>query len=165
MSEIAAAAGVGKGTLYRRFASKGELCLSLLDQQMSDFQNGMLARFQNQTAQGVSYLEQLSRFLEALVEFTEIHSPLLIEVQRDGISQGDVRLNLPHFWQYMTVSALLRSAARHDEISPGFDLDFLGEALLAPLSIDNFSFQRRIRGYSTERIGAGLRSLVDLLAS
>ena len=164
MAEIAEAAGVGKGTLYRRFPSKGELCLSLLDRQMSEFQNGMLAQFEGQTARGIPYLEQLARFLEALVDFTEIHSPLLVEVARIANVQ-DERLNLPHFWQYMTVSALLRSAARNGEIAADLDLDFIGEALLAPLQVGYFRLQRGMRGYSTERIGAGLRSLVGLLAA
>lgn len=164
MAEIAAAAGVGKGTLYRRFSSKGELCLSLMDRQMSEFQNETLTRFQEQAIHGLPYLERLAYFLEALVDFTEFHSPLLIEVQRDGVVQGDVRLNLPHFWQYTTVRALLRSAGRNGEVDEALDLDYLGEALLAPLHVDTFGFQRRVRGYSTQRIGAGLRELVSLLA-
>ncbi len=165
MAEIAEAAGVGKGTLYRRFANKGELCLALMDSQMAEFQNAMLNLFNGLTAQGVPYVQQLARFLTALVEFTEIHSPLLVEVERAGMIQGDMRLNLPHFWQYMTVSALLRSAARQGELADGLDLDYLGEALLAPLNVDTFRFQRNVRGYPTERIAAGLRSLVEALAT
>ena len=105
----------------------------------------------------------------ALVEFTEVHSPLLIEVQHAGMVPDDprlnvVRLNLPHIWQYMTVSALLRSAARAGEVTADFDLEYLGEALLAPLQVDYFRFQRQVRGYSTERIAAGLAEMVGLLA-
>jgi len=163
MAEIAEAAGVGKGTLYRRFANKAELCLSLMDRQMAEFQTAMLERFRAQAAGNVAYLEQLARFLEALVSFTDSHSPLLIEVARGDLLHSEQRLKLPHFWQYMTVSALLRSAARRGEIDPELDLDYLGEALLAPLEIDIFRFQRDVRGYSVERIGAGLRALVELL--
>ncbi len=165
MAEIAEAAGVGKGTLYRRFANKGELCLALMDTQMNEFQNAMLTLFNGLSQQGVPFLEQLAIFLRSLVDFTEMHSPLLVEVERAGMVQGDIPLNLPHFWQYMTVSALLRSAARGGELTPGLDLDYLGEALLAPLQVDYFRFQRYMRNYSTERISDGLRSLVFALAA
>lgn len=163
MAEIAEVAGVGKGTLYRRFAHKGELCLSLMDTQLTDFQDSMLARFQSLTERGVPFLEQLAQFLESLAEFTENHSPLLHEVARQGMVQEGVQMNLPHFWQYITVRALLRSAARHGELVDDLDLDYLGEALLAPLQVDYFRFQRQVRGYSTARIGVGLRSMVNLL--
>lgn len=165
MAEIAEAAGVGKGTLYRRYANKGELCLALMDTQMTEFQNATLTLFNGLTAQGVGYLEQLTRFLISLVEFTEIHSPLLLEVQRAGMVPGNVPLNLPHFWQYMTVSALLRSAERAGEVDAELDLDYLGEAILAPLQVDYFRFQRHVRSYSVERIGNGLRALVNGLAA
>ncbi len=164
MAEIAEAAGVGKGTLYRRFAGKAELCLALLDSQMSEFQAEALARFRRQSAEGATHLAQLADFLEALVAFTEIHAPLLSEVERGGLLRVDAPLNVPHFWQFMTVSALLRAAARRGEVVDGLDLDYLGEALLAPLQIDIFRYQRDARGYSLERIADGLRGLVGLLA-
>lgn len=164
MAEIAEAAGVGKGTLYRRFAGKAELCLALLDSQMSEFQAESLARFRRQTAEGTPYLTQLADFLEALVAFTEIHAPLLSEVERGGLLRVDAPLNVPHFWQFMTVSALLRAAARRGELVNGLDLDYVGEALLAPLQIDIFRYQRDARGYSLERVADGLRGLVGLLA-
>ena len=164
MAEIAEAAGVGKGTLYRRFAGKAELCLALLDSQMSEFQAEALARFRRQTAEGATHLAQLADFLEALVAFTEIHAPLLSEVERGGLLRTETPLNLPHFWQFMTVSALLRAAARRGEVADDLDLDYVGEALLAPLQIDIFRYQRDARGYSLERIADGLRGLVGLLA-
>ena len=165
MAEIAEAAGVGKGTLYRRFAGKAELCLALLDSQMSEFQAEALARFRRQTAEGATHLAQLADFLEALVAFTEIHAPLLSEVERGGLLRVDAPLNVPHFWQFMTVSALLRAAARRGEVVAGLDLDYVGEALLAPLQIDIFRYQRDARGYSLERVADGLRGLVGLLAA
>jgi len=44
MQEIARAAGVGQGTLYRRFANKGQLCMALVDTQMSDFPNDIYGK-------------------------------------------------------------------------------------------------------------------------
>ena len=166
MAEIAKAARVGKGTLYRRFANKGDLCLALMDTQMSDFQNEMLAKMQQLTSQGVPRLAQLSQFLDALVHFTEAHAPLLCVVQREGLLQGDTnnRLQLPHFWQHMTIRGLLKTAVSNNELSPDIDIDYLADALLAPLKADIFQYQRSVRGFSLDRISAGLRMLVNGLA-
>lgn len=164
MADIAEAAGVGKGTLYRRFANKGELCLALMDAQMEEFQETMLARMRTMTAEGVTPLAQLESFLEALVFFTAEHQPLLCEVQREGLfSTSSEQLSLPHFWQYMTVGGLLQAAVKAGEISPDLDIGYLADALLAPLKTDLFRFQREVRGFSLERISAGLGSIVACL--
>jgi AcrR family transcriptional regulator len=165
MAEIAEAAGVGKGTLYRRFANKAELCLSLIDEQMAAFQNDRLAQMRLATAQGVSKMEQLAAFLEALVHFTDAHSPILCEVQRAGLLPEEGKSNpaLPHFWQYMTVHSLLKTAVADQEISADLDLDYLADALLAPLKADLFRFQRQVRGFSLDQISQGLQTLVQAI--
>jgi AcrR family transcriptional regulator len=159
MADVAEAAGVGKGTLYRRFANKAELCLSLLNTQLQEFQDTMLARMRVQTAEGVSYREQLDQFLDSLVYFTEIHSPLLCEVQRGEMAPEEWNFSRPHYWLHMTISGLLRKAIQAGELPPHLDADYLADALLSPLRVEVFGFQRLLRGFSLERISAGLRSL------
>ena len=164
MAEIAQAAGVGKGTLYRRFANKGELCLTLLDSQLRAFQDTQLATFRQMTAEKTLYLQQLTHFLEALVRFSERHMPLLIEVQQHGQDVGNEVLERPHSWQYITVHGLLREAARAGEIAPDTDAPVIAEALLAPLGAFTYRFQRERLGFTPERIGEGLALLVQGLA-
>ena len=164
MADVAQVAGVGKGTLYRRFANKGELCLALMDAQMTAFQERMLAQMRRMSAAGATNIEQLDQFLDALVTFTETHQPLLCEVQREGLFQSNTEHTLPHFWQYMTVNALLRRAQTTGEIASDLDIDYVSDAILSPIKIDIFRFQREVRGFSLERISSGLRSLVASLA-
>jgi AcrR family transcriptional regulator len=160
MADIAQAAGVGKGTLYRRFTSKAELCLGLMDEQMAEFQNQMLGEFRQMNDGCVPYMTQLEFFLDALIHFTEKHAPLLCEVQRAGLIQPGIQAELPHFWQYMTVNGLLQAAMNAGEVPAGLDIAYLADALLAPVTADVYQFQRQVRGFSVERISEGLRVLV-----
>ncbi len=164
MSDIAQAADVGKGTLYRRFSSKADLCLALLDTQMADFQNGILDRMRQLAENEVPFMEQLDQFLDSLVYFTDRHNPLLCEVQRQGLLEGGGVNQQPHFWQHMTINGLLSSAISAGEVPEGLDAVYLSDAILATLRANVFNFQRQGRGFSLERISAGLRQLVKGLA-
>ena len=159
MADIALAAGVGKGTLYRRFASKPELCLALMDEQLLAFQNKVLARFRELSAGDVPTLQRLDFFLDALVYFTDNHLPLLCEVQRAGLLSTGRDSEMPHIWQYMTIKGLLHSAVQAGELSPDVDIEYTADALLAPLRVTLFRFQREGRGFSLERISAGIQTL------
>lgn len=160
MAEIAKAAGVGKGTLYRRFANKGELCLALMDSQMRAFQDVMLGRMQEMGTDGVPKLAQLSNFLDGLVYFTRDHMPLLCEVQRASTDIDAGRMVRPHHWLYLTVRGLLQEAVKEDEVPAGLDTAYIAEALLAPLNASVFRLQIEVLGFSLARISAGLRTIV-----
>jgi hypothetical protein len=62
-----------------------------------------------------------------------------------------------------TVLGLLREAVREGEIPPSSDVEYLAEALLAPLNVDLYYHQSRVLGLSSDRISAGLRSLASSL--
>lgn len=164
MADIAQAAGVGKGTLYRRFANKAELCLELMDSQMLEFQNRMLARMRRMIVEGASMMQQLDRFLDALVVFTEAHAPLLREVQSHGLLEEIEGQQRPHFWLHMTLSGMLQSAIAEGDLPDSLDVSYVADAILAPLRAELYLFQRRARGFSVERISAGLRAMVAALA-
>lgn len=165
MVDIAQAASVGKGTLYRHFSSKAALCIALMDKQLEGMQNTMLADLVQMRTRSTPYLEQLQHFLRGTVHFTEAHTPLLCEIQREGVL-GGIKMTAPHFvWQHLTVAGLLRAAIRAGEIPACVDVEVTVAMLLAPLNAHFFAFLRNTQGLSLERVSEGLCRLVASLAT
>ena len=81
-------------------------------------------------------------------------------LQSSGLLQLGRSTEMPHFWQYMTVHGLFQSAINAGELPQGLDTEYLADALLAPLKVDIFRFQREVRGFTLERISEGLRVLI-----
>lgn len=163
MSDIVQAAGVGRGTLYRHFANKGELCLAVMDEEITEFQNEVLDRLRQMTAVSAPALAQLDDFLDRLVGFTELYTPLLREAQTQGLPYFASKEGTPTYWQQATVLGLLRTAVANQEIPPGLDLEYLADAILAPLNAQLFHHQRTIQEFPPERISHGLRAFVARL--
>jgi AcrR family transcriptional regulator len=163
MSDIVRAAGVGRGTLYRHFANKGELCLGVMDEEISEFQNEVLAHFRQMTAEQSPAMARLDYFLDRLVYFTERYTPLLHEAQRQGLSYFQNKEGTPQQWERATVAGLLGAAVANGEIPPGMDIEYLADAVLAPLNAQLFHQQRERKEFSPERISASLRAFVARL--
>lgn len=163
MSDIVQAAGVGRGTLYRHFASKGALCLAVMDEEITEFQNAVLESLRRMTAEIAPAMDKLDFFLDRLVNFTESYTPLLREAQQQGIPYFEKKEGTPQQWQQATVLGLLQTAADNGEIPADLDIAYLADAILAPLNAQLFHYQRQVEGFSPERISAGLRALVARL--
>ncbi len=158
MAAIAEAAGIGKGTLYRGFANKGELCQALMDEDMRVFQDEILQVFREKHDQAA--LVRLDAFLDHLLGFMEFHAPLLQEAQKQSaipIDQTDPYMWLP--WLCTTIGMLLQQAEQNGE-THGLDIPYLVDAILAPLNARLFIYQREELGFDLERISRGLRRLV-----
>lgn len=76
MDDIAAAAGVGKGTLYRRFGDKSGLGVAILDARERDLQEGIL-RGQPPLGPGAPPHDRLVAFVDGYLDYLERNLDIL----------------------------------------------------------------------------------------
>ena len=158
MHEVGRAAGVGQGTLYRRYEHKGALCLALLFEGVE----GLHGRAREREEAGGPALEQVMGLLEDLAAFNEENAPLLGAI-RDSVN-GERRSEMyrnPFFgWLQATVVALLRRAVEEGEARETLDVEGVAGAVLAPLNVDLYLYQRMQLGMERGRIVAAIRGLL-----
>lgn len=156
MDEIAAAAGVGKGTLYRRFGDRSGLALALLDEQTRCLQHHAI-RGTAPLGPGTPPAQRLCAFLAARVDLLETYADLHVLGETGTVG---ARYRTGHYaFDRLHIEMLLR------ELHVNLDAAYLADALLAPLSAELYIHLRRDRGITAERVKAGLASIVDALAS
>jgi AcrR family transcriptional regulator len=81
MNAVAAAAGVGKGTIFRRFGDRDGLTTALLDAHTADLQNAFLSG-PPPLGPGAPPRERLEAFVRALVAFQDTHLEILLAAER-----------------------------------------------------------------------------------
>jgi AcrR family transcriptional regulator len=149
MDDVAEAAGVGKGTLFRRFGSRASLAAAVLSERERGFQEAII-RGEPPLGPGAPPGERLVAFGEALLDTLEAHTELLLAAET-----GPVRFAHPAYIVHrLHVMLLLREA------DPRCDADTLSDALLAALGADLFVHMRQVRGMSLDRLKQGWAELV-----
>jgi AcrR family transcriptional regulator len=161
MAEIARVAGVGKGTLYRRYPDKGQLMLALMDQCVRHLQDEVAAE-RCRVAASLPALSQVEALIDRLIGWTEEHTAWLgvISDQAAGERRGAVHCGPLYGWMHAVLVGLLERAVAEGEAAID-DCVYVADALLAALDVDLYLFQRRQRGYTPEQISRGLKQLVS----
>jgi AcrR family transcriptional regulator len=149
MSDIAKEAGVGKGTLYRHFTDKAQICHALLDEDMRDFQRQTLTMLRSDP----DPLNSLRWFLEAAVKYVMDHSDLLQEAANE--SGLDMLRHPAHLWWRQTIAGLLA------RLQPLGDASYIADVLYILLDVQTIRFQRLTHRYDLPRIVAGLHMTLD----
>lgn len=155
MDQIAEAAGVGKGTLYRRFGDRRGLAYALLDQREREFQE-QLIRGEPPLGPGAPARERLLAFGEAIAGRYEMYGDLLLAAET-GAPMARFRATV-----YATHRAHVGTLLR--EVNSDLDDAYFADVLLAALSAELVNFWRGQPGWDQRRIVTGFRALVDKLS-
>ena len=149
---MAAAAGVGKGTVFRRFGDRAGLMRSLLNEHETVLQENVI-RGEPPLGPGAPAVDRLVAFGRARFELLERHGLMIAAAETS--ERGDARYDEPVYVFYRShIAMLLREAA------PDCDVEYVTDALLGPLAATHFVYQRYASGMTFERVVAGYEWLV-----
>jgi AcrR family transcriptional regulator len=152
MDDIAAAAGVGKGTLFRRFGSRSGLMIVLLDEDEKEMQQAFLFG-PPPLGPGAPPLDRLVAYGHARMRFVLDHQGLLSDAGRDP----QMRFNAPATLHRTHIRVLLQSAGTTG------DLDVQTDALVALLDADYVAHRVHDDAVNVESLAAAWESLARKL--
>ena len=151
MEEVAEAAGVGKGTLFRRFGDRAGLARALLDESEREVQDAVL-RGPPPLGPGAPPSERLRAFFNALLGLLEEHGELLLASES---GRPTARFHTPVYAAWHQHTALLIGEAR-----PDADVSLLAHLVLSTINAGLFDHLRRESGVDLEAMTDCLNDLV-----
>ncbi len=143
MEQIAAAAGVGKATLYRRYPDVPSIAVALLDEHERRLQDAVLGGAPP-LGPGDPPAERLAAFYRAMIDLLEHHGHLALAAEAGA---RRYRTGAYRAW-VLHLTGLLDAAGLGERPA-------LADALLAPLAPDVYAHQRA-SGLSAKRIADDL---------
>jgi AcrR family transcriptional regulator len=155
MDAIAAAAGVGKGTLFRRFGDRTGLVIALLDDQERRFQDEILSG-PPPLGPGVPAQERIQAFLDALLAKVDEQTEVLVAAESGSRPGARFRSPVYNSW-HRHLTLLLH------EFNPELDGEILSHVLLSPVAADLHRHMREVHGLDLERIRAAQHELLRLV--
>jgi AcrR family transcriptional regulator len=154
MDAVAYAAGVGKGTLFRRFGDRASLFHALIDESERSFQEAFI-RGPAPLGPGAPAADRLTAFGHAMFELIEDHGALLVH---STPGTRALRYGHPVYIAYRTHVIALITELIGEQRAP-----YLADALLAALEPDLVLYQRTVLGLSTDELKEGWARLIDSL--
>ncbi|MEV6321143.1 helix-turn-helix domain-containing protein [Nocardia sp. NPDC051787] len=151
MDALAKRAGVGKGTVFRRFGSRSGLMLALLDHSDRKFQEAFIFG-PPPLGPGAPPVERLVAFGRARLLDIEVAGELHRAAELG--EAGDRYSGAPYGLLRAHVAMLLRQAE-----APG-EIPLVTDALLAMLGAPLVMHQMHVQGYTREQVGDNWESLV-----
>lgn len=151
MDRVAAAAGVGKGTVFHRFGNREGLMRALVESRVQALSSAVESG-PPPLGPGAPPADRLAAFFDAVVELATRNVKVMAAFEQASTD----RLNSPVYLSWHAhVSGLIASA------TPALDADLIAHLLLGSLHSD--LVLRFLRTGETDRLTAGLRSMIATL--
>jgi AcrR family transcriptional regulator len=147
---VACAAGVGKGTVFRRFGDRSGLFETLLDEHLRAFQDAFMFG-PPPLGPGVPPEGRLAAFLDGFLDLQDEQLEVALALERDHRGR-------PPIGGYLALSVHVESLI--GEISPALDAAVTSQLLLNALNVHLVRYLRRDAGVSLETIKASVRPLI-----
>lgn len=155
LDDVVAAAGVGKGTLFRRFGDKAGLAVALLDEQERALQDRILSG-PPPLGPGAEPVARLTAFVRTYVGYVARNTEL-VAMSQTSSPGARLRTGSHQFWR-QHCEFLLASAGAAD---PGLRADIL----LAGLTAEQVGHWLRDQGWSPRRLANAVARTSQQLAS
>jgi AcrR family transcriptional regulator len=153
LDDVVAAAGVGKGTLFRRFGDKAGLAVALLDEQERSLQEQILTG-PPPLGPDAPPVERLVAFVRSYVAYVADNTEL-VAMSQTSSPGARLRTGSHRFWR-QHCEFLLAAAEAPD---PGLRAD----VLLAAVTAEQLGHWRHDQGWTTRRLAnAVARTAQDL---
>jgi AcrR family transcriptional regulator len=149
MNAVAAAAGVGKGTIFRRFGDRDGLTTALLDAHTIELQNAFLFG-PPPLGPGAPPCQRLEAFMRALVQFQDTHLETVLAAERSTAGAG----GMVHGTFVLHVRHLIA------QIDPRLDAQVVAGLLVSAVDPRNLQRLIRVEGADAERVADAVVALL-----
>ncbi|MCO7175783.1 TetR/AcrR family transcriptional regulator [Sporolactobacillus kofuensis] len=152
MHQIAKAANVGQGTMYRRYANKGDLCLELMSENFHALQEHMLQSLAELKAEPVKV--RMQALFKLHLKFLEKHTQLFETIHSYITCTNTTKPfyeKAPYIFLHQTIRSLLEEAIESKESRP-INADFTAHTLIASMNPKIYNFLRQKNGYSAKEV-------------
>ncbi|MFD9379885.1 TetR/AcrR family transcriptional regulator [Streptomyces sp. NPDC059999] len=150
MDDIAAAAGVGKGTLFRRFGDRAGLIGAVIASRLEPLRHAVR---EAQDTPGSSPRQRVSDLLDASLRFKIENRNLMAAAEDAGLS-SPYRAEHYGWWHEVLRTAL-------DQVPGVHDADFTAHALLAAIRADLVAHLIDEQGVDAEGLRSSLAAYID----
>lgn len=154
MDEVATAAGVGKGTLYRRFGDKSGLAAALLDERESELQEALFTG-PPPLGPGAAPVERLVAFTAAYLAYVDAHLDV-VAMSQTASAGARLRTGSHRLWR-QHCAILLRAAGAPDP-------DLRADTLLAGMTAEQVRHWRHDEERDLAELTASMVEIARALA-